>query len=140
MFSGKAYHNIDDKGRLFIPAAYREELADGFRIGRGFSDPYLIIYPEKEWQSLNEKMDAQGFDKTTRAIKRYINMNASPLLETDSQGRIVVSKEHREYANLLKEVVIVGMGNTLEIWDAKVLSEQTNIQPDNLEDFLALLR
>ena len=139
MFSGKATHNVDAKGRLFIPAMYREELGNTFIVAKGFSDPYLIIYPMNEWESLIGKIDAMGLDKNARAVKRYLMMSAAPT-EMDSQGRIVLTKEHREYANLTKEVLVLGMSSTIEIWDSAALEKQTEDAPDNLEEFLALLK
>lgn len=139
MFSGKAYHNVDSKGRLFIPAVYREELGNQFIVAKGFSDPYLTVYPMREWETLIAKIDALGLDKDVRAMKRYIMMSANQT-EMDSQGRIVLSKEHREFAGLEKEALIVGMNNTLEIWDSKRLEEETAVAPANLEDFLAMLK
>ncbi len=139
MFSGKANHSIDAKGRLFIPAMYRDELGSKFVVAKGFSDPYLIIYPQREWESLIAKIDALGLDKNARAMKRYIMMSANPT-EMDSQGRIVLTKEHREFANLEKDVMIVGMSNTLEIWSNDAIIEQTAEPPENLEEFLAMLK
>ncbi|MBP5245625.1 MAG: division/cell wall cluster transcriptional repressor MraZ [Clostridia bacterium] len=138
MFSGRAYHNIDAKGRIFIPAMYRTELGDKFVVANGFSDPYLVIYPMSEWEELIEKIDALGMDKNARAIKRYIMMNANPT-EMDSQGRIVLSKEHREFAKLTKEALILGMNRTIEIWDSADITEQTKDAPENLEEFLTQL-
>ena len=63
MFSGKAYHTIDAKGRLFIPAMYREELGNSFIVAKGFTDPYLIVYPQSEWETFIEKVDELGLDK-----------------------------------------------------------------------------
>ncbi len=62
LFSGKAYHTVDAKGRLFIPAMYREELGSNFVVAKGFSDPYLIIYPQSEWEALISNIDALGMD------------------------------------------------------------------------------
>ena len=139
MFSGKAYHNVDAKGRLFIPAVYREELGNQFIVAKGFSDPYLVVYPMREWESLIAKIDALGLDKDVRAMKRYIMMSANQT-EMDTQGRIVLTKEHREFAGLEKEVLIVGMSNTLEIWDSSRLESETSQAHSNLEDFLAMLK
>lgn len=139
MFSGRACHSVDAKGRLFIPAMYREELGSKFIVARGFTDPYLIIYPEREWENLIAKIDEMGLEKNARAIKRYIMLTANPT-EMDAQGRIVVSKEHREYANLTKDVTIIGMSTFLEIWDNEALAAQTEEPPENLEEFLAMLK
>lgn len=139
MFSGKANHTVDTKGRLFIPAMYREELGNTFIVAKGFSDPYLVIYPENEWEALIAKVDALGLDKKARLLKRYLMMSANPT-EMDSQGRIVLSKEHREFAGLVKDVTVLGMSNTIEIWDTALLEKQTNEPPEDLEDFLCMLK
>jgi MraZ protein len=139
MFSGKAYHSVDAKGRLFIPAMYREELGNKFIVARGFSEPYLIVYPEREWESLIAKIDEMGLEKNARQIKRYIMLTANPT-EMDVQGRIVLSKEHREYAKFIKDVTVVGMGSTIEIWANEELVSQTEQPPENLEDFLATIK
>ncbi len=139
MFSGKAYHTVDAKGRLFIPAMYREELGGNFIVAKGFSDPYLVIYPKNEWEALIAKIDALGLDKNARLLKRYLMMSANPT-EMDTQGRIVLSKEHREFAGLSKDVTVLGMSSTIEIWDTAVLEKQTCEPPENLEDFLCMLK
>lgn len=139
MFSGKANHNIDAKGRLFIPSGYRPDLGNSFIVAKGFGEPYLIIYPMREWETLISKIDALGMDKDVRALKRYIMMSANPT-EMDSQGRIVISKEHREFAGLDKEVTVIGMKDNIEIWDTARLEEQTAEEPANLEEFLAMLK
>ena len=139
MFSGKAYHNIDAKGRLFIPAAFREELGNQFVVSRGYNGNYLNVYPMREWESLIGKIDALGLDKDVRNLKRFVMVNANQT-EMDSQGRIVISKEHRELACLEKEIVIIGMNSYLEIWDSKLLEAETAEEPANLEDFLAMIK
>mgnify|MGYP001073733608 FL=1 len=139
LFSGKAYHTVDAKGRLFIPAMYREELGSNFVVAKGFSDPYLVIYPQNEWEALISKIDALGMDKNARNIKRYVMMSANPT-EMDAQGRIVLSKEHREFAGLSKDVTVLGMNNTIEIWDTAALEAETLTPPDNLEEILGMLK
>ena len=139
LFSGKAYHTVDAKGRLFIPAMYREELGSNFVVAKGFSDPYLIIYPQSEWETLISKIDALGMDKNARTIKRYMMMSSNPT-EMDAQGRIVLSKEHREFAGLVKEVTVLGMNNTIELWDTAALEAETVTPPDNLEEILGMLK
>lgn len=139
MFSGKANHNVDAKGRLFIPASFREELGERFVVAKGFGEPYLIIYPMREWESLISKIDALGLGKDIRGLKRYVMISSNPT-EMDSQGRIVLSKEHREFAGLGKEVTLIGMKDTVEIWDTARLESETADEPSNLEEFLAMLK
>ena len=139
MFSGKAYHTIDAKGRLFIPAMYREELGNSFIVAKGFTDPYLIVYPQSEGETFIEKVDELGLDKRARSLKKYFMMSANPT-ELDAQGRFVLSKEHREFAGLTKEVIVLGMNKTIEIWDRALLEKQTEQPPEDLEEFLSMLK
>ena len=139
MFSGKAYHTIDAKGRLFIPAMYREELGNSLIVAKGFTDPYLIVYPQSEWETFIEKVDELGLDKRARSLKKYFMMSANPT-EMDAQGRFVLSKEHREFAGLTKEVIVLGMNKTIEIWDRALLEKQTEQPPEDLEEFLSMLK
>ena len=85
------------------------------------------------------KIDALGMDKNARTIKRYMMMSANPT-EMDAQGRIVLSKEHREFAGLTKEVTVLGMNNTIELWDTAALEAETFAPPDNLEEILGMLK
>lgn len=139
MFSGKAYHTVDAKGRLFIPAMYREELGQKFTVAKGFNEPCLVIYPQHEWESFIAQLTALGKDKSVVAFKRYMMMGANPT-EMDAQGRIILSKEHREFAKLSKDVLVLGMDTNIEIWDSAALEQQTEEPPEGFEEFLKLLK
>ncbi len=139
MFSGQAPHTVDAKNRVFIPAMFRMELGQNFIVTKGFGEAYLIIYPMSEWEKLIGKIDELGMDKQTRDLKRYIMRSSNPT-EMDAQGRIVLSKEHREYAKLTKDVILLGMNKTIEIWDAATLDGQMSEEPENLELLLSKLQ
>lgn len=142
MFSGKAYHNIDAKGRLFIPATFREELGNSFIVTNGYGR-YLHIYTLSEWEKYLAKIDALGLDKKIRDYKRKIMLGSCPT-EMDSQGRIVISKEHREFASLEKEVVFIGMTNYIEIWDSRSLAaklaEDEEEDAAGYEEFISMIK
>ena len=142
MFSGKAYHNIDAKGRLFIPATFREELGNSFIVTNGYGR-YLHIYTLSEWEKYLAKIDALGLDKKIRDFKRKIMLGSCPT-EMDSQGRIVISKEHREFASLEKEVVFIGMTNYIEIWDSRSLAvklaEDEEEDAAGYEEFISMIK
>ena len=142
MFSGKAYHNIAAKGRLFIPATFREELGNSFIVTNGYGR-YLHIYTLSEWEKYLAKIDALGLDKKIRDYKRKIMLGSCPT-EMDSQGRIVISKEHREFASLEKEVVFIGMTNYIEIWDSRSLAvklaEDEEEDAAGYEEFISMIK
>lgn len=115
MFLGRHGHNLDEKGRLALPARYREELRDGVVITRGF-DNCLLVYPMAAWAPLAERVSALSIgDPDVRLLRRMLFANATDLL-LDRQGRILVPTELRAHAGLEREAVVVGMHSFIEIW------------------------
>lgn len=118
MFTGTYTPKLDDKGRLTLPAKYREELAGGLTITKG-QDRSLTVYPKAEFERIAEKADAiEWTDPAGRAFYRNF-FASSDDQRPDSQGRISLSADHRRYAGLSKECVVVGSRRFLEIWDAE---------------------
>ncbi len=115
MFLGRNSHNLDEKGRLALPARYREELQDGVVITRGF-DNCLLVYPLAAWTPLAERVSALSIgDPDVRVLRRMLFANAADL-QLDRQGRILVPAELRSHAGLEREAVVVGMHSFIEIW------------------------
>lgn len=115
MFMGEYRHNIDDKGRLIIPAKFRERLGDSFVITRGL-DRCLFAYPRSEWTQLEQKLKTLPFTKAdARKFTRFFFSGACEA-ELDKQGRIHIASNLREYARLKKECVIIGVSTRVEIW------------------------
>lgn len=116
MFLSEFNHTIDEKGRLTLPAKYRAELATGVIVTRGL-EPCLFIYPKEEWEKLAARINAMSPMKhDVRAFSRFIFAGANDCLP-DKQGRILLPSYLREYANLDGEVVIIGAGTRLEVWN-----------------------
>lgn len=113
---GTYEHNIDAKGRLFIPAKLKDELGDAFVITKGL-DGCLSLYSQKNWGVLEEKIASLPLSKA-RNLQRFFLSGAMDC-ELDSQGRVVVPQKLREYAGISKEVVVIGMVNHAEVWDAE---------------------
>ena len=119
MLIGEYKHNIDEKGRLALPAKFRHELGDGAVVTKGL-DNCLFLYTKKEWEKLAEKLSRLPISKAnTRAFGRLMLAGAMDL-EMDKQGRIILPDYLRQYATLKKKVVITGLYNRLEIWDELV--------------------
>jgi MraZ protein len=115
VFLGRHGHNLDEKGRLALPARYREELRDGVVITRGFDD-CLLVYPMAAWAPLAERVSALSIgDPDVRLLRRMLFANATDLM-LDRQGRILVPAELRAHAGLDREAVVVGMHSFIEIW------------------------
>lgn len=115
MFLGRHGHNLDEKGRIALPARFREELRDGVVITRGF-DTCLLVYPMAAWAPLAERVSALSIgDPDVRLLRRMLFANAADL-QLDRQGRILVPAELRAHAGLEREAVVVGMHSFIEIW------------------------
>lgn len=113
--TGQYAHNIDAKGRLFIPAKLREELGQTFHVTIGL-DHCLSIYSDENWNVLVEKIHEMPYNKA-RGL-RVLSANAVDC-EPDAQGRILIPAKLREYAGLQKEVVVIGSFDRAEIWNAE---------------------
>jgi transcriptional regulator MraZ len=116
MFIGEYQHNIDEKGRLAIPAKFRVKLEKGAVVTRGL-DNCLFLYTAEEWQKLAQKLATLPISKAnTRAFARLMLAGAMDV-QLDKQGRIVLPEYLRKYASLKKKSVVTGLYNRLEIWD-----------------------
>lgn len=122
MFMGQYEHSIDTKGRIIIPAKYREDLGESFVVTRGL-DGCLFLYPQADWQEFVEKLQSLPSNQNTRKIQRQFLSKAMEVT-LDKQGRILIPALLRKLAKLEKEVVFVGMMNRVEIWDKACLAQQ----------------
>ncbi len=133
VFMSEYRHNIDEKGRLIIPAKYRAELGESFIITKGL-DGCLFVYPDAEWTALTERMKELPFTKSdARAFVRFFFSGASEC-NCDSQGRTVIPSNLRTYGQLDREAVIVGVGNRIEIWSGEKWEEFENSAEETYED------
>lgn len=118
MFIGEYTHNMDVKGRMAVPAKFRNKLSGGAIITRGL-DKCLFLFSIEEWQKLAEKIVSLPLTQAnSRAFSRLMLAGAADC-NIDSQGRILIPDYLRKYAGLEKEVVIAGLYNRAEIWDEK---------------------
>ncbi|WP_053219770.1 division/cell wall cluster transcriptional repressor MraZ [Virgibacillus senegalensis] len=115
MFMGEFQHNIDTKGRIIVPAKFREGLGDTFVLTRGL-DQCLFAYPMDEWGLLEEKLKKLPLTKKdARAFTRFFFSGAVEC-EVDKQGRINIPAPLRKYAGLEKGCVVIGVSNRIEFW------------------------
>lgn len=117
--TGQYAHNIDAKGRLFIPAKLREELGATFHVTIG-QDHCLSVYSEESWQAFEERLKTMSYSQI-KAL-RPVFANAADC-EPDAQGRILLPAKLRGYADLKKEVVVIGSFDRVEIWNAERWAE-----------------
>ncbi|WP_047390067.1 division/cell wall cluster transcriptional repressor MraZ [Pisciglobus halotolerans] len=115
MLMGEFKHNIDAKGRLIMPAKFREDLGEKFILTRGL-DGCLFGYPQKQWEELEEKLKQLPLaKKEARAFTRFF-YSAATECEIDKQGRINIPQTLRKHAVLEKVCYIIGVSERIEIW------------------------
>lgn len=129
-FSGKYYYNLDEKGRLIIPAPFREIISAKYSpklfITSAAFDKCLCIYPFEEWNTLQEKVRGlPQMDDAVTYFKRKVIASAIEV-DIDRQGRVLVPQAHREDSGIASEVVIVGMIDRLELWDKSLWAGVTD--------------
>jgi MraZ protein len=116
MFIGEYQHNMDVKGRVAVPAKFRNKLSGGAIVTRGL-DKCLFLFSAEEWEKLAEKIISLPLTQAdSRAFSRLMLAGAADC-EIDAQGRILIPDYLRKYAGLEKEVVVAGLYNRAEIWD-----------------------
>lgn len=133
MFTGEYQHGVDEKGRLIVPAKFREVLGDNFMITKGL-DSCLFVYPQAEWAILENKLKNLPFtNKDARAFARFFFSGADEC-ETDKQGRILISANLREYARIIKDVVVIGVGTRIEIWAKEIWEKYSGEAEESYEE------
>ena len=138
MFLGRHSHNLDDKGRLAIPARFRELLADGLVLTRGI-DQCIAAYPRPAWERLAEQVNALSMaDRDARQFRRMVFAAAADV-SLDSQGRIVVPAELRRYAGIEREAIVVGVHTSIEIWSPARWEDVSGQVEDGGEEIAARL-
>ena len=120
-FRGINNISVDAKGRMAMPARYRERLVEisnsQLVVTIDTDQPCLLIYPLNEWELIEEKIEAlPSFNPTTRRIQRLLIGHATDV-EVDTNGRMLLSNPLRDYAQLGRKVVLIGQGKKFELWD-----------------------
>ena len=113
MLVGEFQHNIDAKGRMIMPAKFREELGEKFVVTKGL-DKCLFVFAATEWEKLDKQLSELSLSKG-RKTQRFFYGGMTDC-EIDKQGRVLVPANLREYAGLEKDVVVVGLARRAEIW------------------------
>lgn len=114
MLMGSYQHNIDPKGRVIMPAKFREELGEVFYATKG-TDESIAVLSKEAWEEMGKKICSLP-SAQTKDLKRFVFSSAAELMP-DKQGRILIPPILRDYAHLDKDVMIIGTGSRVEIWD-----------------------
>jgi MraZ protein len=146
MFQGETAITVDDKGRMAIPTAYRDEVARGGNRLVVTYNPYeagcLWLYPEAEWQRVRDQVNALPNAKRVHRNLQLKLVGAATLVEPDGNGRVLLPQTHRQAAGLGKKAVLLGMGSKFELWSeqAHAAQVQSTIGEDEVSDAMLELR
>lgn len=136
MYTGEYNYAIDEKGRIVVPAKFREMLGFSFYITRSLDD-CLMLYDAIKWKELEDKVNSLPFtNKGARDLRRFI-LGSAHQIEIDKQGRILIPQSLREHAQLNDDVVFVGIGSSIEIWNKnkweKLINQDSNEIASSME-------
>ena len=141
MLIGEYEHSLDVKGRLILPAKIREDMGDKFIVTKGL-DGCLFGFSQNEWTNFEEKLKTLPLtNKNARDFVRFFLSGATEC-EIDKQGRFLIAGNLREYANLEKDAIIIGVGTRIEIWNReswKQYSSAENISADEIAENMTML-
>ena len=141
MLIGEYEHSIDAKGRLIMPAKLREDIGEKFIITKGL-DGCLFGFSQNEWTNFEEKLKTLPLtNKNARDFVRFFLSGATEC-EIDKQGRFLIASNLRQYAEMEKEVAIIGVGTRIEIWNKekwKQYNSDENIYADAIAENMTML-
>jgi len=141
VFIGEYEHTVDVKGRIIMPSKLRENIGEKFIITKGL-DKCLFAYSKSEWANFEEKLKTLPLtNKNARDFVRFF-LSGAVECEIDKQGRFLVPANLRTYANIDKEIVIIGVGTRLEIWNKESwnnYSSEENISADEIAENMTML-
>ena len=141
MFIGEYEHSVDAKGRVIMPAKLREDIGEKFIVTKGL-DGCLFAYSITEWTNFEDKLKTLPLtNKNARDFVRFF-LSGAVECEIDKQGRFLIPGNLREYATLEKEIIIIGVGTRIEIWNKeewKKYSSDENISADEIAENMTML-
>jgi MraZ protein len=133
MLIGEFKHNLDQKGRVSIPAKFRQKFAEGLILTRGI-DQCVFGFSKPEWEKVVNKITNLPLSQANARAFARLMLSGAFEAEIDNQGRVLIPEVLRKYAHLEKKVVIVGMHNRIEIWDEKKWEEYKKQTEENSEE------
>ena len=135
MFLGEFTHKLDSKNRIMIPSEFRDDLTEEFFITKG-PENSLVIYTKDEFDKQSVRLDNLiNENKKNRAIKRLF-FSSTIKTSLDKQGRVLLNKNLRDYANIESEAMIIGNNTTIELWDVDTWQANINEVEVNLSDII----
>jgi MraZ protein len=135
MFLGEYQHTIDAKGRVSLPAKFREDLAGKLFVTKGFEGGCLYVYPAADYERLLESLlSSNQFDADARRLQRFFTAGAVDT-KLDGVGRVMLPPTLREHAGLDRDVTIIGNANRVEIWSRDAWAAYDAATAEHIEDY-----
>jgi len=133
VFLGEYQHTLDAKGRVSLPRKFRDEIGVHVVVSKGL-DNCLYVYPAEGYRAfLDNLLSASDFDRNSRAVRRHFTAGATDV-DIDGAGRVSVSQALREFAGLTRDVVVAGVADHIEIWDAAAWAAYEDASAPTIED------
>lgn len=138
MFLGTSNHNVDSKGRIVLPAKFREELGETFYIARGFGNPCVQVMSSEQFERISRNIMELPADKAM-ALQYTFTASAAEVTPNAS-GRVMIPQTLREFADLDGEALVIGMNNRIEIWNKSRFEAFIDSKRDVLDEAISLLK
>ena len=138
MFSGMSNHSIDSKGRIVLPAKFREELGDTFYLARGFGNCCIQAMSTEQFNTICSRIMELPADK---AMALQYTFSATAVEVTpNAQGRVIIPQNLREFAEIEGDALVIGMNTRIEIWSQTKFDEYMASQQNTIAEALSMLR
>lgn len=138
MFSGMSNHSVDAKGRIVLPAKFREELGESFYIARGFGNACIQAMSSRQFGEISARILELPADK---AMALQYTFTATAVEVTpNASGRVMLPQALREFAGIESDALVIGMNNRIEIWSAQRFEQFIESQKDTIAEALTLLK
>ncbi len=137
MFSGMSNHSVDAKGRIVLPAKFREELGESFYIARGFENFCIQVMSVAEFEAISAKIKALSADKSFAL--QYVLTASAVEVTPNASGRIMLPQALREYAEITTDALVLGLNNRIEIWNRQRFDSFLESKKDIITEALSML-
>ncbi len=138
MFSGMSNHSVDGKGRIVLPAKFRDELGESFYIARGFGNACIQAMSAEQFNAISQKIFELPADK---AMALQYTFTATAVEVTpNASGRVMLPQALREFAGIEGDALVIGMNNRIEIWSGKRFEQFIESQKETIAEALTLLK
>lgn len=138
MFSGMSNHSVDSKGRIVLPAKFREALGERFYLARGFGNACIQAMSAEQFDAISARILELPADKAMAL--QYTFTATAVEVSPNASGRVMIPQTLREFAGIEGDALVIGMNNRIEIWSGKRFEQFVDSQKDIIAEALGMLR